>query len=300
MTLEHPDYVVLHPSGLAYGSRRPGEWIDTALGRDLPAGTDVSSMGHGRLRIWHADSFTDPALLVNPVADYVIGRLGYHHTSGWYGAVAISMEEDRHSGEIAPLLPELIATLAEMTAGMFRAEDGAHGDMDAAPDWGPAREYAPDLLHTGALMLMSAHVNADGTVIQRYKHRGTRRHLCLDRTGQAWRPVHGQTDMTPTDPAAAELYVNGLRDDYAEDPKAPAANVAAADPAVVASARNWLHICATEDGSWPALGGAAGVARLTPLQVVLAVAHHWGGGLSAFLSECADDIAERTTNPSEA
>lgn len=73
----------------------------------------------------------------------------------------------------------------------------------------------------------------------------------------------------------------------------------AADPALVSVARDWLRYYA-EDGGWPDLTTAK-VARLTPVEVIDAVERFWGGGLTAFTLQCADEIAERrgTTAPTE-
>lgn len=53
----------------------------------------------------------------------------------------------------------------------------------AERSWVPAERTVPDLLPE--LMLMGT-VEVNGTVIQQYKHRDTRRYLNLNGTGQAW------------------------------------------------------------------------------------------------------------------
>ncbi|KAA2245890.1 hypothetical protein F0L68_41125 [Solihabitans fulvus] len=57
--------------------------------------------------------------------------------------------------------------------------------------WSPAEQQVPDLLDD--LMHMGS-VEYSGTVIQQYKHAGTRRYLNLDGSGQAWQiTVHPDT-----------------------------------------------------------------------------------------------------------
>lgn len=105
-----PDFVVLPVDGPAvYGHRDPGESPNQAIRAHVP---DLGTQGAGRLRLWFSDTF-GPDACPNPLADTVIGRLGYQHPTGWYGPVAVSMEEDR-SGEVPPLSPEVRATLDEL------------------------------------------------------------------------------------------------------------------------------------------------------------------------------------------
>ncbi|MFE3227636.1 hypothetical protein [Nocardia sp. NPDC059228] len=67
---------------------------------------------------------------------------------------------------------------------------------------------------------------------------------------------------------------------------------AAADPAVVDVAREWLLICKNEFGEWPDVT-ADELAALAPARVVAVVDRLWGGGLSGFLADSAADIADR-------
>lgn len=63
------------------------------------------------------------------------------------------------------------------------------------------------------------------------------------------------------------------------------------DRATVAIGREWLRICA-EEGSWPDLTPAQ-ARRLPAAQVIRGVAQHWGGGLTAFVQDCDEEIRER-------
>ncbi|MFE3254258.1 hypothetical protein ACFXPS_05565 [Nocardia sp. NPDC059091] len=67
---------------------------------------------------------------------------------------------------------------------------------------------------------------------------------------------------------------------------------AAADPAVVEVAREWLLICKNDFGEWPDVT-AHELAALAPSLVVVAVDRLWGGGLSGFLDDSAAEIADR-------
>jgi len=105
------DFALLTSSGhLTYGCRRPDESIFTALRREIP---DLSTQGLGQLRMWFTDVFT-AELPDNHLADEVIGRLGYHHLYGWAGPVALTLEEDPHTGDVPALTPEVRATLDEL------------------------------------------------------------------------------------------------------------------------------------------------------------------------------------------
>jgi hypothetical protein len=103
--------VVLHPDGTAtYGHHEPGTSILPALDPHIP---DLGTQGLARrFRMFFSDTFT-PDMLANPLADRVIGTLGYTHRTGWFGTVAVSMEED-WAGEIGPLTPEVRATIDEL------------------------------------------------------------------------------------------------------------------------------------------------------------------------------------------
>lgn len=70
-----------------------------------------------------------------------------------------------------------------------------------APDWGPLKAVAPDLLDDVMWMGRS---RQDGTTIEQYKHIDTRRYLNLDASGQAWRFVGGAFE--PVELAAAVAY----------------------------------------------------------------------------------------------
>lgn len=110
------DFVVIYPAGAAeritYDRRRPGESINNAIRRHIP---DLGTQGMGRLRMWFNDTFTAD-LPPNPTADLVVGRLGYRRSNGWFGPVALSMNEDNGTGDCPPLLPEVQQTIDELLA----------------------------------------------------------------------------------------------------------------------------------------------------------------------------------------
>lgn len=111
-----PDFAVLYPDGrLEYGRRAEDESATSAL---RPYIADIATQGMGRLRAYFCDQFT--ALPPNPLADRVLSAIGYHHPTGWYGTVALSMEEATN-GDCPPLTPEVRATLDELAA------DGSSG-----------------------------------------------------------------------------------------------------------------------------------------------------------------------------
>lgn len=112
-------FVVLNPDGSAtYGSHQQGSSILTAVDRHIP---DLGTQGLGRLRMFFSDTFTAD-MPPNELADRVIGALGYTHRTGWFGTVAVSMEED-WTGEIGPLTPEVRATIDELIGSPTPAEE---------------------------------------------------------------------------------------------------------------------------------------------------------------------------------
>lgn len=104
---DRPDFAVLHPAGhISYEHRQVGETLNAAVRRHLRTGRPgMGTMGHGPLRLWYHDLFT-LEMPSNPVADHVIGVLGYRLDYGWAGPVAISMEEDPGTNEVPPLTPK--------------------------------------------------------------------------------------------------------------------------------------------------------------------------------------------------
>ena len=62
-------------------------------------------------------------------------------------------------------------------------------------------------------------------------------------------------------------------------------------PAALMVAREWIALCAAE-GCWADLE-EADVPGLDDAAVIRGVDQHWGGGLRAFLTGCADEITER-------
>ncbi|MFI6041954.1 hypothetical protein ACIA8C_09985 [Nocardia sp. NPDC051321] len=136
------DFLVLNPDGeVLYGSRNRDQEMRDAVRTHVP---DLSTQGMGRLRAWFADDFSNPDLLPNPLADQVLARLGYQLPTGWYGPVAVSMEEDG-AGDIPPLdskvretLDELLAPLGGATvhaaAHMAGGDSHVFGDSDITQD----------------------------------------------------------------------------------------------------------------------------------------------------------------------
>lgn len=110
---EPADFALLGEDGsTAYGRCAAGEELRAALRRHLLVST-LGTMGARRLRMWFSDTFTAD-MGPNHLADKVIGALGYHHPTGWYGPVALTMEENA-AGDIPPLSPEVRATVDELT-----------------------------------------------------------------------------------------------------------------------------------------------------------------------------------------
>lgn len=106
------DMLVITPDGAArYDTRQAGEDTYTAVRRHIPRPAALGTMGLGRLRAFYVDDFATQE--PSPLADRVISAVGYHHPSGWCGPVILTMEEA--DGEVPPLTPDVIATLAELT-----------------------------------------------------------------------------------------------------------------------------------------------------------------------------------------
>jgi hypothetical protein len=176
---ETADYLVIDTDGtLTSGVRRPGGDVRQAItaAANLPEDNSVrAENGYLRgLTIWCADRFA--GLYTNPVADRVIARLGYTHPSGWRGPVALTMSETGY-GDIPALTTATRVAVAEALAAV--GDEGDEGD-----EWAPLIGAAPDLL--ADMMYMSTLTLNTGQAIRQYKHRGTRRYLNLDTTGQPW------------------------------------------------------------------------------------------------------------------
>lgn len=108
------DFVVINPDRtVLYDVRDQDSGLRGAIARHVP---NLSTQGMGRVRAWFADDFSDPALEANPLAYRVLTGLGYRHPTGWYGPVALSMEETP-SGNVPPLTPEMRETLNDLFAG---------------------------------------------------------------------------------------------------------------------------------------------------------------------------------------
>ncbi|MFI6217026.1 hypothetical protein ACIBCD_33930 [Nocardia brasiliensis] len=107
------DFVVMNPNGeVVYGclTRDQGSALRTYV-------PDMSTQGIGTVRVWFPDNFSNPDLHPNPLANQVLARLGYQHPTGWYGPVAVSMEEDM-AGYIASLSPGVREIVDELLAPM--------------------------------------------------------------------------------------------------------------------------------------------------------------------------------------
>ncbi|MEV5835381.1 hypothetical protein [Nocardia sp. NPDC052112] len=140
------DFVVLQPDGAAiYGSRERDQGLQAAIRAHVP---DLATQGMGRVRAWFADDFTSAALHPNPLADQVPARLGYDHPSGWYGPVAVTMEEDV-AGHIAPLASEVRETVNDVLAAASETETrtatSIAGIVDAALITDPDVEPEADI-----------------------------------------------------------------------------------------------------------------------------------------------------------
>lgn len=112
---EPHDFAVLHPDGrVEWGHRTPpgAELLNDAIRRYIP---DLGTQGMGRgsgLRMWFSDTFTAD-MPPNPLADELIGRLGYKHRDGWRGIVAVSAEEPEWEGPVPSLPPEVRRIIEE-------------------------------------------------------------------------------------------------------------------------------------------------------------------------------------------
>ncbi|WP_040831639.1 hypothetical protein [Nocardia jiangxiensis] len=112
---DEADFVVITPDGtVLYDMRDQYAGLRAAIAQHVP---DLSTQGMGRVRAWFADNFNDPALAANPLADQVFAGLGYHHPTGWYGPVALTMEENT-SGHVPPLTLEVRERLDDLLAGV--------------------------------------------------------------------------------------------------------------------------------------------------------------------------------------
>jgi hypothetical protein len=128
MTEQSADFVVLYPArperemvtlcgtpmlGPVYDRRRDGERLRDAIARHIP---DLATQGAGRLRLWFADDFSAWGLEQNMLANHVVAHLGYRHPSGWFGPVAVTMEEG-YDGEVPPLTGDVRAAIDDIVNG---------------------------------------------------------------------------------------------------------------------------------------------------------------------------------------
>lgn len=74
----------------------------------------LGTQGLGRLRMWFSDDF-GPDRRANPLANAVIEGLGYRHPTGWYGPVAVTMEEDS-AGAVPTLTSNARDALEDLAA----------------------------------------------------------------------------------------------------------------------------------------------------------------------------------------
>lgn len=123
------DFVVLYPLppagppletlcgtpklGVVYDRARPGERLRDAIARHIP---DLATQGAGRLRLWFADDFSAWGLEQNTLANHVVAQLGYRHPYGWFGPVAVTMEENP-DGDTPPLTEAVRAAIDEAAEG---------------------------------------------------------------------------------------------------------------------------------------------------------------------------------------
>lgn len=93
-----PDFAVLHPDGRIHYHRHSGGPVHHAIRAAIIApGGVLGTQGMGPLRAWYTDDFT--GLARNPLADRVLTVIGYRHPTGWRGLVAITAEDDPHTGD---------------------------------------------------------------------------------------------------------------------------------------------------------------------------------------------------------
>ena len=105
---------MLHPDGaITYGRRAPGESLYSAVHAAIPDAPTLGSTGLELARLWYHDTFT-PDLPRNQLADLIVTELGYHHATGWYGPVAVSMDEDSATGAVPALPDELLAAMHDL------------------------------------------------------------------------------------------------------------------------------------------------------------------------------------------
>ncbi|MFI5783737.1 hypothetical protein [Nocardia sp. NPDC051570] len=107
------DFVALEPDGgCAFARRDPGQPLSVAVAQYVPE-CCAGALG-ARLQVWF--SLGAAQLPRNPLADEVIGQLGYQHPAPqWRGPVAISMAAVGSGGDTPPIPDEVMATLVELT-----------------------------------------------------------------------------------------------------------------------------------------------------------------------------------------
>jgi hypothetical protein len=116
--------VVLHPDGsVTAGRRQAGESLYLAVRAAIPRVRTLGSTGLGLARLWYHDMFTSD-LPANRLADDVIAALGYHHPTGWYGPVAVSMDEDPRTGEVPAIPREVLQVIAGHAAAIRQPPAG--------------------------------------------------------------------------------------------------------------------------------------------------------------------------------
>jgi hypothetical protein len=111
------DFALLHADEhVTYECRRPGEPLVATIGRHIPNLTEMRA-GRGAFRFYRSDP-DGPNPAINVLADTVSYGLGLFHN--WWDLVAVSMAPDPATGEAPPLRPEVLATIAEVEAGIRR------------------------------------------------------------------------------------------------------------------------------------------------------------------------------------
>lgn len=123
------DFALLYPEvRVTYECRGPGETLLAAIGQHIP---DLATVeGSGPFRFYHSDPSAEA--VANDLADTV--SLGLGLGKWWWDLVAISMAPDPGTGEVPPLLPQVLDTLTTVENGIKRWGH-TWGSTWNSPDW---------------------------------------------------------------------------------------------------------------------------------------------------------------------